>query len=417
VRDVREVVVIQAIGHRGDGIATTHHGPLYVPFTLPGERVAVERQAPHKADRASIVEIIVPSPERVAPVCRHFGHCGGCALQMLPLDATRSLKRDFVVAALRQRSLTPDVAPTIGVPPASRRRTALTALRASDKLMLGYHERLSHHVVDIKECPVLTPPLQARLGDIRAIAEPLVGASQPARLTVLLTAAGLDLDFKGTPSPGVLAIAKLAEIAGAHGVARLCVDGDPIVTLAEPAIDIAGITLAPPPGAFVQASVEAETAMAGLVAEHLSGAKRVADLFAGIGTFALALARQAAVRAVEANEAALAALARAVRRASGLKLVETERRDLFVDPLSPKELEKFDGVVFDPPFAGAKAQAQTLAASKVPRIAAISCNPATFARDARILVDGGYVLERAVPVDQFVYSAETEVVGLFRRDR
>ncbi len=413
---MREVVVIEAIGHRGDGIATTHDGPLYVPFTLPGERVAVERQAHHKVDRASIVEIIVPSSERVAPLCRHFGTCGGCALQMLPLDATRKLKRDFVVAALRQRGLTPDVAKTFGVPPASRRRTVLTAFRAGKRLILGYHERLSHHIVDIEECPVLALSLQARLGDIRAISDPLLGTSQPARLTMVLTRTGLDLDFEGVPSPDAPTIAKLAKIAGAHGVARLSVNGEPVVTLAEPALDIAGIALSPPPGAFLQASAEAETAMTALVAEHLSEGKRIADLFVGIGTFSLALAHRSAVHAVEANEAALEALARAVRHAAGLKLVEIKRRDLFVDPLSAKELEGFDGVVFDPPFAGAKAQAQTLAASKVPRVAAVSCNPATFARDARILVDGGYVLERVVPVDQFVYSAETEMVGLFRRD-
>jgi len=413
---VREVVVIEAIGHRGDGIATTHDGPLYVPFALPGERVAVERQSHHKTDRAEIVEIVVPSPERVTPLCRHFGRCGGCALQMMSLEATRKLKREFVATALYHHGLGPHVDDTVGVPVASRRRAVLTALRAGSRLILGYHERLSHNVVDIEECPVLAPSLQARLADIRAIAEPLVRGKKPPRLTALLTRAGLDLDFDGAPMPNARDIAKLAEIAGARGVARLAVGGEPVVTLAEPMLDVAGVALTPPPGAFVQASAEAEAEMSALVVEHLSDAKRIADLFAGIGTFALALARGASVLAAESDAAAIAALSLATRRATKLKPIETETRDLFVDPLAPQELKKFDGVVFDPPFAGAKAQAEALAASKVARVAAISCNPVTFARDARILVDGGYALNRVVPVDQFVYSAETEVVGLFRRD-
>jgi 23S rRNA (uracil1939-C5)-methyltransferase len=405
-----EIVVIESIGHRGDGVATTHDGPLYVPFALPGERVAVERDGP----RGRIVEILVPSPERVAPLCRHFGTCGSCALQMLPLDATRKLKRDFVVAALKQRGLAPHVEKTIGVPPASRRRAGLTVLRVGGRLIFGYHERLSHNVVDIEECPVLAPALQARLEDIRALAEPLVLGRKSTRLTVLLTRNGLDVAIEGVP-PDARAIARLSEVAAARGVARLSVDGEPIVTLAEPTLDIAGVALTPPPGAFVQASAEAEAAMIALVTEHLSDAKRVADLFSGVGTFALALARRSTVRAVEADAAALAALTQATRRASGLKPITTETRDLFAHPLAPQELEKLDGVVFDPPFAGAKAQTEALAQSKVPLVAAVSCNPGTFARDAKILVDGGYRLERVVPIDQFVYSAETEVVGLFAR--
>jgi 23S rRNA (uracil1939-C5)-methyltransferase len=198
-------------------------------------------------------------------------------------------------------------------------------------------------------------------------------------------------------------------------VARLSIAGEPVLSLAEPLVEVAGVMLTPPPGAFIQASAEAETLMAGLVVEHFAGAKRAADLFSGFGTFALALARTMPVKAVEASDAALAALAMAARHAPGLKRIETERRDLFAFPLAASELKGFDAVVFDPPRAGAKAQAEALAASLVPRIAAISCNPASFARDARILVDGGYHLERVVPVDQFVYSAEVEVVGLFRR--
>jgi 23S rRNA (uracil1939-C5)-methyltransferase len=195
----------------------------------------------------------------------------------------------------------------------------------------------------------------------------------------------------------------------------LSVGGEPLLTFAEPLLDIAGVPVVPPPGAFLQASAEAESIMSRLVAEHLAGAACVADLFSGIGTFALALARHARVLAIDSDGPSLDALALSVRHAKALKPIDTERRDLFAFPLSPIELSRFEGIMFDPPYAGAKAQAETLARSGVPLLAAVSCNPATFARDARILVDGGFVLERVTPVDQFVYSAETEVVGLFRR--
>jgi 23S rRNA (uracil1939-C5)-methyltransferase len=291
----------------------------------------------------------------------------------------------------------------------------LTALWAGKRLLLGYNERLTNRVVDIEECPVLAPALAGCLTDIRVLLEKLVPAGKPVRVTALMTRGGLDLNLEGAPLPSSRSIPELARLAQERNVARLAIDGDPILSLAEPAIEISGTLLVPPPGAFLQASAEAEAVMAGLALEHLAGARRLADLFCGVGTFALALARQAPVRAVESSHAALDALGAALRRASGLKRVETERRDLFAFPLAPAELDSFDGVLFDPPRAGARSQAEALAASKVARIVAISCNPGSFARDARILVDGGYVLKRVVPVDQFVHAAETEVVGCFRR--
>jgi 23S rRNA (uracil1939-C5)-methyltransferase len=259
------------------------------------------------------------------------------------------------------------------------------------------------------------PELQARLGDIRALVEPFVTGRKPARVTVLLTLAGLDIDIRDTPAPAPRAIAKLGDEAARRGLARLTVGGEAVLTLAEPTLLMGKARVMPPAGGFVQASPAAEALLAANVTRHLAGARRVADLFSGTGTFALPLAEQAGVRALEADRAALDALARAARATRGLKPVETEARDLFAHPLSPQELAGFDAVVIDPPHAGAKAQAEALAASTVPKVAAVSCNPATFARDARILVDGGYRLERVVPVDQFVYSAETEVVGLFSR--
>ncbi|MGH6925688.1 MAG: class I SAM-dependent RNA methyltransferase [Propylenella sp.] len=365
---MRETVVIEAIGHRGDGIVTTPDGPLYVPFVLPGERVAIERSG----QRGRVVEVLEPSAERVQPVCRHFGTCGGCALQMMPLGATRRLKREFVVAALAQRGLSPPVDETIGVRPASRRRVVLTALLAGERTLLGYHERLSHRLVDIEKCPVLEPQLAAALPNLRNLAASLLNSRRATRLTVLLTRGGLDVDAADGAVPPANRLPEIANLCTAAGVARLSVDSEPLLKLAEPVIEIAGVPLVPPPGAFVQASAEAEAAMTGLVAAHLSGAKSTADLFAGFGTFSLALAREMRVHAVESNEDAPAALMLATRQARGLKPITAERRDLFASPLTPTELDRFDAVVLDPPYAGAKAQAEALAQSRVGRIASVS---------------------------------------------
>lgn len=406
-----ETVTIEALGHRGDGIVRDPWGPLYVPFTLPGERVLIEREG----ERGRLVELLEPSPQRVAPVCRHFGRCGGCSLQMLPLPATRKLKREFVVAALSQQGLTLDVEEPIGVGLGGRRRATMTAINAGGQISLGYHERLSHRLVDVEECPVLAQPIASRLPALRRLLAPLIPTRRPVRIFVLQSAGGLDVALEGARLPDPDVTAKLAVEARAAGLARLSVDGDPLLTLAQPIVEIAGIRVVPPPGAFVQASAEAEAAMSALILEHLGRARRVADLFCGVGAFSFALAQHAPVHAVDSNEAALAALSVGARNAPGLKKLTTERRDLFAFPLAADELEEFDAVVLDPPYAGARAQTSTLTASRVPLIAAVSCNPATFARDARILVDGGYTLAHVVPVDQFIYSAETEVVGLFHR--
>jgi 23S rRNA (uracil1939-C5)-methyltransferase len=408
---VAEVVTIESLGHRGDGVACGPNGPVYVPFALPGERIAIERAG----NRGRIVELIEPSRYRAASICRHFGSCGGCALQMLPLEGTHELKRGFVAAALARQGVEAEVAPTIGVATSSRRRAVLSAARAGRRLLLGYNERLSHRIVDIEECPVLTPPLAAAITPLRSLLEELVPGRRPARVTVVLTRGGLDVSLEGVPAPPSSRTPGIARLAQSCGLARVSVAGEPMVTLAEATIDVSGVPLVPPPGAFVQASAEAEKIMAELVVKNLAGAPRAADLFSGLGTFAFALAKLMPVRAVESSRAALDALARAASRASGLKKIDAERRDLFAFPLAPAELSAFGAVVFDPPWGGAEAQAAQLAASTVPRIVAISCNPASFARDARILVEGGYRLQRVVPVDQFVYSAETEVVGLYSR--
>ena len=413
-----ETVTIARIGHRGDGIAETATGPVYVPFTLPGESVRVTRSG----KRARLADIVTPSPERAEPPCPHFGSCGGCSLQMMALDATRQLKRRFVADALAMHHIDCPVEPTFGTPLGSRRRAVFSVLTANKRAVLGFYERASQRIIDLAVCPVLRPEIADRLPLLRDIATALLPPRKKGRISVLATETGLDIavdsgDDSGGSAPA-LSGAMMVRLGDA-GVARLTADGDIAALFTEPVLMLSGVPVVPPPGAFAQPCVEAEAFMAGLTCTHLAESSAIADLFAGFGAFSLALARQAPVFALDNAADALAALGIAARQGSGLKPVKTDVRDLMQFPLSEQELKPFDAVVLDPPFAGARAQATTLAASGgasgVARIVSISCNPATFARDARILIDGGFALERVTPVDQFVFAADTEVVGLFSR--
>ena len=406
-----EIVTITRIGHRGDGVAQTASGPVYVPFTLPGERVRIMRSG----KRARLVEIITPSAERSEPPCRHFGTCGGCALQMMGLDESRQLKRRFVRDALAQQRIDCPVEPTFGAPLGSRRRAIFSVLRANKQIVLGFHERASGRIIDLAVCPVLRPQIADCLPLLRDIATALLPPRSKGRIRVLASESGLDIAIESGGARGpALPGAMMTRLADA-GVARLSLDGDIAAQFAEPVLTFSGAPVVPPPGAFVQASAEAEAFMTGLASAHLADSGAIVDLFAGLGTFSLSLARQAPVFALDNTADALAALATAARQGNGRRPVRTEIRDLMQFPLSEQELKSFDAAVLDPPFAGARAQTAMLAASGVARIVAISCNPATFARDARILIDGGFTLERVTPVDQFVFAAETEVVGLFSR--
>jgi 23S rRNA (uracil1939-C5)-methyltransferase len=405
-------VRIERLGAQGDGVAEAAGGPLFVPFALPGELVRVVAEP--GTDRAGLIEVLQPSPERIAPICPHFGICGGCALQHLEEGAYLAWKRELVGAALRSRGLEAEVEPVRSVPLGSRRRAALTLGRGKSGIALGYRRARSHQLIDIEVCPVLTPRIVERLPRLKQALAPLLGGKREARVSVTETGSGLDVVLEGVkPSPSTLGA--FAGKAASLGVARLTADGESIGPVAAPEIRLSGAQVRPPPGAFLQASREAEAALVALVREGVTGAKRVADLFAGLGTFTFALAKDAAVDAFEADEAALAALAEASRRTPRLKPVRSFVRDLFRSPLGVKELKAYDGVVFDPPRAGAAAQAGTLAKSEVPRLVAVSCNPGTLARDLRILVDGGYRIARVTPVDQFLFSPHIEVVAHLTR--
>ena len=398
---------IAALGAQGDGIAETGAGRVYVAFALPGERVAAGAMGALRLLSAA-------SADRTMPVCRHFGVCGGCVAQHMGDRLYAEWKRDIAVAALRQRGLAPEVAPLRRVPPGTRRRAVLTARRQGRSIVLGYHRRKSLELVDIEECPVLVPEIRAQFPALRAIAAAL--PAPEVRFAVLSTPTGLDVAVAaGGSRLQPAAAAAIARIVTQHRLARIAIDGDIIVERAAPALNAAGVNVPVPPGAFVQAVEEAERVMTGLVVGAVGAAKRVADLFCGVGTFTFDLARRARVLALDRDQAAIAALAAGARRAQGLRPIEAKVRDLFRVPLSAKELQGFDAVVFDPPRAGALSQARQLARSQVPTVVAVSCDPGTLARDLRLLIDGGYAVESVTPIDQFLFSAHVEAVAVLRR--
>lgn len=407
--EATEVDIVR-LGAQGDGIAEAPDGTqCFVPFALPGERV--------RAAGDSVPRIIAnASPERRLPICRHFGACGGCVAQHMRGGLYADWKRGIVAEAFRQRGLDAEVAPLEVVPAASRRRAVLTARRGAGDggVTLGYHRRRSHELLDIEECPVLVPAIVAALPALRAVAGATL--SHEVRLTVLATPAGLDVAIEGAARRlDARSAAVLAQAAARHGLARLAVGGRVVLERTSPTLTASGVDVVPPPGAFVQAVAEAEAAMTAAVLDHVGRPKRAVDLFCGIGTFTYALARTARVAAFDADAASVAALQAAVRHARGLKPIEARVRDLFREPLSARELAGFDAVVLDPPRAGARAQSEALARSAVAMIVYVSCDPATLARDARILVDGGYRLGRVTPIDQFLYSAHVEVVAALTR--
>ena len=344
---------IQALGAQGDGVTLSGGERQYVPFALPGETV--------RTFGSGLPEIVsAPSPERRPPSCRHFGVCGGCAAQHMSDTLYAEWKRGNVVAAFSQRGLDPAISPLVPVPPGSRRRTVLTGRRDRGHVTLGYHRHGSHELVDIGECPVMRPAIVSGLPVLRAVCAALPVAE--LRLTVLAARSGLDVAIEGAKArtAGPTA-AELARIVSQSGIARLTVAGETIIERAAVTLPIAGVETAVPPGVFVQAVGEAEAEMVARVIAATHGSRRIADLFCGIGTFALSLAKGARIAGADSDARAVAALNAAARSRQGIKPIETTVRDLFREPLSSRELDDFDAVVFDPPRAGALKQAEQLA--------------------------------------------------------
>ena len=408
------ILEITRLGAQADGIADTPSGPVYVAGALPGEVAECDV----RSDRGSLVALQRAAPGRIEPVCRHFGACGGCAAQHMGPALYRNWKRDLVATAFRHRGLDVTVDELVGVGPRCRRRATFTARSAAGKLTLGFHEEGSHALVDLAVCPVVMPAIEAALPAFRAVAASMLSSGETLRLAVTATADGLDVRLTDAArTPGAHAKAAIAEIARRAGIIRVIAGGEIVMQSAQPVLLLSGARVQLPPGAFIQATAEAEAAIAAILAEATRKSKRIADLFCGLGTFTFGLAHNARVLALDGDRPAITALTLAAKAVPGVKPIEARVRDLMREPMSRTELADFDAVVLDPPRAGAKDQSEALARSKVPVVCAVSCNPATLARDCRILVDAGYVIERVVPIDQFVWSPHVEAVAVLRRPR
>jgi 23S rRNA (uracil1939-C5)-methyltransferase len=403
-------VEIERLGAQGDGVAES--GALFVPCTLPGERVRVVRHG----DRGRAEKILTASAERITPVCPHFGTCGGCALQHASDRFTSLWKHDLIVATLAARGITGvAMRPTVTSAPGTRRRIAVAGRRTRKGMVIGFHARGANEIVPIETCAVAEPALIALLPKLDELVGLAASRTGEVRLTLTLTDGGIDVSVTDAKPMSGPALALLAGVAARAGLSRLGWNGEEVATMRAPEVSMGRARVLPPPGGFLQPTRDGEAALVALVSEAVDGAGRIADLYCGSGTFTLALAEQAEMHAIDGVAGAIAALDAAWRNTPGLKLVRSERRDLSHRPLLAAEMKGVEAVVIDPPRAGARAQAEQLARSQVPRIASVSCSPATFARDARILIDGGYSLEWVQPVDQFRWSPHVELVAEFRR--
>lgn len=399
---------IDRLGHHGDGIA---EGPVFAPMTLPGEQVSGTLDG----QRLTEIRIEEPSARRVRPPCRHFKACGGCQLQHADDAFVAAWKEDVVRAALAAHGLETPFRPIATSPAQARRRATFAARRTKKAAMAGFHGRASDVIVEIPGCQLLHPDLMRAIPLAEAVAQQTASRKGALDVAANLSDGGLDVNVTGgRPLDGPLRIV-LAGLAEAHDLARLAWDGEVIAMRHAPVQRFGAARIVPPPGAFLQATAEGEAALLRDVAGALDGAARIVDLFAGCGTFSLPLAAAAQVHAVEGDAAMIEALEAGWRKAPGLKKLTGESRDLFRRPLLPDELRQFDAAVIDPPRAGAEAQIRQLVEAAIPRVAYVSCNPVSFARDASVLAAGGYALAGLRVVDQFRWSSHVELVAEFTR--
>jgi 23S rRNA (uracil1939-C5)-methyltransferase len=413
---VAKSFLVSHMGARGDGKVAGSHEAFYLPFVLPGEEIAARVEE----GELKLLSIERQSPDRIAPLCGYFGTCGACKLQHWRREPYLSWKRGLVVEALAAEGIEAPVAPIIDAHGAGRRRVSFHARREGETVRTGFMRAGSHELIDIDACPILTPALAGAPRMAARLAAILTRAGKPLDITVTASETGLDVGVKGRGAlPNSERDAAIA-FARREDLARLSNHHEVIVERRAPLIGIGECRVAPPPGAFLQATAEGEAVLAGLVGEALGKERRrrprrIADLFCGVGPFALRLAGAAQIWAYDTDAAAVAALTRAARHTQGLKPLEAQARDLFRRPLLAPELAAFDAVVLDPPRQGAQAQTQELARSKVSRIVYVSCNPSTFSRDAKALLAGGYRIDAVTPVDQFRFSAHVELVANFHR--
>ncbi|WP_425044934.1 class I SAM-dependent RNA methyltransferase [Primorskyibacter sp. S87] len=399
---------ITRLGHLGDGVAD---GPVYAPRTLPGEIVSGQQNGPQLTD----VRIETPSPHRIQAPCRHYRACGGCQLQHADDGFVAGWKQEIVRLAMAAHGLESSLRPIVTSPIQSRRRATFAARRTKKGALVGFHGRASGIITEIPDCQLLDPELLAAIPVAEELAR--VGASRKNALavTVTISKAGLDIAVSGgKPLDGPLELS-LAQVTEQFGLARLAWEGEQIAMRHPPTQSFGNAQVVPPPGAFLQATREGETALLAGVKEITAGARRIVDLFAGCGTFTLPLAEQAELHAYEGDRDMIRALDAGWRNAQGLKKVTSITRDLFRRPLMPDELNPFgaafEAAVVDPPRAGADAQISQLAQARTPVIAYVSCNPVTFARDAAVLTGAGYILDWVQVVDQFRWSPHVELVA------
>lgn len=346
-------------------------------------------------------------------LCRHFGTCGGCTLQDVPDLAYRALKRELVVAALRRHGLDIPVGELVSVLPRSRRRATFKVAKSKGSVAVGFHAASTHQIVDMHECHVLTPAIATLVPRLRDVMGAVLGEGDTADVSVTETESGFDLLIKSSRTLTPTVVAEMAKWAERSGVARIVWGKEIVVAYAPPLVRLAGVEVMVPPSAFLQPTLQGETALQTCVAEALSAQARIADLFCGCGTFTFALAKRARVHAIDSDKAMLTALGSAAARATGLKQITTAIRNLFRQPLAGQELASYDAVVLNPPRAGALAQVKALTEASIPRIAYVSCDPDSFGRDATFLVRAGYRTRFVMPVDQFLWSAHIELVSLF----
>lgn len=397
-----ETALITRIAARGDGV--TEDG-RHIAGAAPGDRVRPDG-------------ILIPGPNRAEPACRHFGKCGGCQLQHVAEAALADYVRDRVIGGLEGQDVAAsEVLPALLSSPRSRRRAALTALRTGKQVAIGFNAAQSNQIVDMRMCPLLLPELFALVEPVRELLGLIAPQRRPVKVKLQMLDQGVELVLEGVKAEGLDAAMALQDFAGAHRLARFVIDqGDGPETLWQPdppTVRFGGIAVEVPVFAFLQPTVVGQAALIEAVTRAIGDAPAVADLFAGVGTFALSVQAERKVYAAEGARDAIAALMGAANRARAL--VATEHRDLFRRPLVPAELNRFGAVILDPPRAGAEEQVKELAASSVPAIAYVSCNPASFARDAKILVAGGYRLDWVQPVGQFRWSTHVELAGRFSK--
>lgn len=400
---------IERLGRKGDGVAISGERQALAPLVLPGEVI----EGNEVDGRVTDIRIVTPSDQRVRPACGHFRACGGCSLMHGADEFLRGWKIGVVEQALRAQGLAAPVAGIHVSPPRSRRRAVLSGRRTKKGALVGFHARASDVIVDIADCHILRPAIQAALPLLRELTIACASRAGELSLCVTETPAGLDLAISGGKPMDPALFQVLARLADQGDLARLSWDGDSI-TRRPPALAMGRAQVVPPPGGFLQATAEGEAALVAAIRDMTRGAGRVLDLFAGCGTFSLPLAESADIHAVEGLAPPLQALDAAARRTPGLHRITTETRDLSRRPLLPDELE-YDAIVIDPPRAGAEAQAREIARSGARRLAWVSCDPVTFARDARILADGGLEITRLFVVDQFRWSPHVETVAEIRR--